>query len=102
MKDRGMKKWAPYASLIEQKGTMQRMKQQRVRSTKPHLSQEAAEAVNRNLLESVGKNVVIEYFEDGERKKINTHVIRLNLDEKTVKTKHGNFPFSTLLMVEIV
>ena len=101
MKDRGMKKWAPYASLIEQKGTMQRMKQQRVRSTKPHLSQETAEALNRHLLESVGKNVVIDYFEDGERKKIHTQVIRLNLDEKVVKTNDGNFPISSLLWIEI-
>jgi hypothetical protein len=101
MSDRGMKKWAPYASLIEQKGTMQRMKQQRGKAAKPLLSNEAAEELNRNLLESIGKDVIIDYFEKGERKTIKTVVIRLNLDEKMVKTQDGNLPFSSLLKVEI-
>jgi hypothetical protein len=100
MSDRGMKKWAPYASLIEQKGTMNRMKSNRTKQNKPLLSSEAADAINRALFENMGKVVQILYFDNGERKKIQTTLLALKIEDKQIKTSDGYFLISSLLSVE--
>ena len=100
MSDRGMKKWAPYASLIEQKGTMNRMKTNRLKMQKPLLSSEAAEAINRGLLENIGKTIHLTYFEDGERKSIQTTLLAIKKDENRIKTTDGFFLLKSLLAVD--
>ena len=62
MSDRGMKKWAPYASLIEQKSTIAKMKNHRVQVKKPQLSQDMAHEINDCLLRAKDQHVVIDYF----------------------------------------
>lgn len=63
--DRGMKKWAPYASLIEQKDYLFRMRKNRDRITKPLLSSEQAEEINGLLLNHNGALLTFRYFYDG-------------------------------------
>lgn len=99
MSDRGMKKWAPYASLIEQKGTMNRMKINRTKTTKPLLSNEAVEAINRALFENVGKAIQITYFEEGLRKTIKTTLLAINIEQKCIQITEGSLPFSSLLSI---
>jgi antitoxin component YwqK of YwqJK toxin-antitoxin module len=66
MSDRGMKKWAPYASLIEQKGTIRRMKHARSQSPKPLLSSDRAQELNEIILMSLGKNIIVQWYENGQ------------------------------------
>ncbi len=63
--DRGMKKWAPYASLIEQKDYLYRMRKNRDRISKPLLSSEQAQEINDLLLNHHGDLFVFRYFHDG-------------------------------------
>lgn len=102
MSDRGMKKWAPYASLIEQKGTLQRMKRHRTKIPKPLLSEDDANHINQMLYESVGKNVRISYYHDGEILTCDTLFIRLQLDHKRMQTSIGFIPLSSLLKITII
>ena len=45
MSDRGMKKFAPYASLIEQNDYLERMRYEKNKIEKPKLSSEKAEEI---------------------------------------------------------
>jgi hypothetical protein len=85
MKDRGMKKWAPYASLIEQKGTVQEMKGDKRKVQKPLLSQEQAEDINRFIVQlKKGQSVRITYYNDGIIQTIQGVIHRLDFDAKTL------------------
>ncbi len=65
MSDRGMKKWAPYASLIEQKGTLGAMMHNRQKVARPHLSSDQAVFIERRLVDYGGETLTITYFDDG-------------------------------------
>jgi hypothetical protein len=83
MKDRGMKKWAAFASLIEQKGTIQDMKGDKRKVQKPLLSQEQAEEINRLLVQlKKGQSVRITYFNEGYIQIIQGVIQRLDFDSK--------------------
>ena len=49
MSDRGMKKWAPYKSLIEQDVYLNKMKKEKEKISKPIISSEEAENINEIL-----------------------------------------------------
>jgi hypothetical protein len=102
MSDRGMKKWAPYASVIEQKNVVTSTKKNRLKQTKPQLSTEAAEAINQTLLQSPKAHVSLTYFYEGERVLIQTFVKSINFDTHTLITKDGHFDLKNILSIEII
>ena len=70
MKDRGMVKWAPYKSLIEQEDFMGNMKKKRKRIEKPFNLEEKCEEINTLLCTYHGQKVEISYYNDGYIEKI--------------------------------
>ncbi|MCQ2796987.1 MAG: YolD-like family protein [Bacilli bacterium] len=70
MSDRGMKKWAPYKSLIEQDDFMKNMRVQKKRIQKPKVCEEKAQEINDLLVNYDGQVIVMEYFVDGFIEKI--------------------------------
>ena len=46
MSDRGMKKWAPFSSLIEQSTCLEKMRFEKNKIEKPKISNERAEKIN--------------------------------------------------------
>jgi hypothetical protein len=80
MSDRGMKKWAPYASLIEQKGTISTMKNKRGQFKKPLLSQDMANDINAVLLIAKNKDVIVDYFFEGNKYQVSGIVTKMNFD----------------------
>lgn len=70
MKDRGMVKWAPYKSLIEQEDFMGNMKKKRQRIEKPLNLEEKSEEIDMLLRQYHGQKVVVSYYEDGFIEKI--------------------------------
>lgn len=102
MSDRGMKKWAPYASVIEQKNVVRSTKKNRLKQIKPHLSQEAAEAINQTLLLSPGKHICFTYFHEGERMMIKTFVKKINFDTHQLMTLDGAFDLNNILSIDII
>lgn len=102
MSGRGMKKWAPYASLIEQKGTITRMKQTRTNIKKPLLSQEQAMQINDLLFKIQQKIAKIDYFIDGTLHSMAGLVNKVNLDEKYLEVNHQRILFHTLTSIQLI
>ncbi len=101
MSDRGMKKWAPYASLIEQKGTISRMKNHREKVKKPQISQDMANEINACLLRANGQNVVISYFLEGNKHEISGIVSKMNYDQKWLMISEFKLSFALILSMRI-
>jgi hypothetical protein len=101
MSDRGMKKWAPYASLIEQKGTISKMKNHREKVKKPQLSQEMANEINESLLRAKDQNVVIDYFFEGSKHRISGLVTRINYEQKWLMINEFKLSFVLILSIRI-
>lgn len=77
-----MKKWAPYASLIEQKGTIVRMKEARNYQQKPLISQEQAKEINEVLTSCYRTHVKLTYFRSGQTFVIEGIVEKIDYDQK--------------------
>lgn len=91
MSDRGMKKWAPYKSLVEQGYSLNELSKNNKKVDKPKISLEMAEEINEVLCEYHGQEVVVGYYRRGEilevittLKKIDTIEKRLVLPDKSV------------------
>lgn len=101
MSDRGMKKWAPYASLIEQKGTMSKMKNHRGQVKKPQLSQDMANEINACLLRAKDQQVIIDYFVEGSKHRLSGRVTTINYEQKWLLINHITVSFSLILSISI-
>jgi hypothetical protein len=101
MSDRGMKKWAPYASLIEQKGTISTMKNRREQFKKPLLSQEMANEINACLLIAKARDVIIEYFFEGNKYHLSGIVTKMNYDQKCLTIDDMTISFKSILSIKI-
>ncbi|MBP5092082.1 MAG: YolD-like family protein [Bacilli bacterium] len=63
--DRGMMKWAPYQSLVEQASTLAFMRKKKNRVPKPSISSDQAAEINEILANYSGENVSATYWRDG-------------------------------------
>lgn len=102
MNGRGMKKWAPYASLIEQKGTVSNMKHNRGKMAKPHLSQDQANHLNQLLMIIADKKAKIIIFNDGKTLTLSGMVTKVNFDEKWLVLNDQRIPFQTMLSIQML
>ena len=80
MSDRGMKKWAPFSSLIEQATCLEEMKYQRNKIAKPILTEDQVEKIN-FVLQSYkkGQIVNIKFYNDGYLYIVSTSIKRIDL-----------------------
>ena len=77
MSDRGMKKWAPYKSLIEQDAYLNKMRKEKEKISKPKISNEEAENINEILTTYHGEELEISYFRNEE-------ILKENIVIKTI------------------
>lgn len=91
MSDRGMKKWAPYRSLIEHMPELDKTIKERNKIEKPHLSEDEAEHINDVLTNYQGEILLITFFrnnvinkEEATIKKIDVSERKLVLDSRRV------------------
>jgi hypothetical protein len=102
MKDRGMKKWAPYASLIEQKGTLVSMKHARKKIAKPLLSQEQAQEINQALLLcKQGMHIRLQIYNHDVITTIEGTLQRINVDQKEITIDDQIIAFKQLIDIKI-
>ena len=101
MSDRGMKKWAPFSSLIEQATCLEEMKYQRNKVSKPILTEDQIEKIN-YVLQSYqkGKIVKIKFFHDGYLYIINTSIQKIDLDNRVLVLENGKLSFSNIVDIE--
>ena len=75
MSDRGMKKWAPFSSLIEQATCLEQMKYERNKIEKPELTQDQIEKIDHALQTyQKGQVVKIKFYSDGYLYEINSSI----------------------------
>ena len=101
MSDRGMKKWAPYASLIEQKSTIQKMRMKRSLVKKPHLSQEAAETLDEAIRQSVGKHCRVKFFHEGVIYEELFFFRKIDFDQRLLIFSEVSLPINDILAIHI-
>ena len=100
MSGRGMKKWAPYASLIEQKGTVMQMKKNRQAIPKPILSQEQANELNEALLNIKQGPITLSYYRAGQTITITGGTTRINYDEKYLILNEHTIKFHEIVKLK--
>ena len=101
MSDRGMKKWAPYSSLIEQATCLEEMKYQRNKIEKPTLTDDQIEKINNVLISyKKGQEIKIKFFHDGYLYEIKTSIKRIDLDNKCLVLTSGKLNFDSIIDIE--
>ena len=101
MSDRGMKKWAPFSSLIEQATCLEEMKYQRNKVSKPVLTEDQMEKIN-YVLQSYqkGQIVKLKFYHDGYLYVINTTIKRIDLENRKLILEKGKLDFSNLIDID--
>ena len=101
MSDRGMKKWAPFSSLIEQATCLEEMKYQRNKIEKPLLTEDQIEKIN-YILQSYqkGQVVKIKFFHDGYLYVVNTTIKKIDLDNRLLILENGKLSFANLIDID--
>lgn len=101
MSDRGMKKWAPFSSLIEQATCLEQMKYERNKIQKPVLTTDQMEKIE-NTLQSYkkGQIVKITFFNDGYIYYVTTSIKRIDIENRVLVLDNGKLPFSEILDIE--
>ena len=100
---RGMKKFMPFASLIEQSDFIKAEFYKKGKRPKPIISPDDAERINEVLTSYVeGEEILITYFYDGYIKKLNTVIKRIDLVYKKLITPKLVIPLDDILNIEYV
>ena len=101
MSDRGMKKWAPFSSLIEQATCLEQMKYQRNKINKPVLTTDQIEKIN-YVLQSYQKNQVvkIKFFNDGYLYLIESQIKRIDLENRCLILDNGKLRFENIIDID--
>ena len=100
MNDRGMKKWAPYASLIEQKGSLAMMRHERSKVKRPHISADQAELIERQLVAYDGSALTITFFDDGFIKTCRTKIIRIDPLLRQIECEERRIAYKDILSLQ--
>lgn len=101
MSDRGMKKWAPYKSLVEHDPAINNMQKERNKISKPKISSETAEEINELLSNYHGQEVIITYYRNGEIKDKNAIIKKIDpLERKLLLLERGTITFSELIYIK--
>ena len=84
MSDRGIKKWAPYKSLVEQDYSLKEQKERDSRKEKPTISNEKAEEINEILSNHNGSPLKIHYYRKGQTFEIVDSIKRIDIYERKI------------------
>lgn len=98
--DRGMKKWAPFSSLIEQATCLEKMRYEKNKIEKPKIATEVAHKINYILNNITDSIVEIKFYYNGYIYNIDARILRVNKTLKLIVTDKGNIPFSEILDIK--
>lgn len=102
MSDRGMKKWAPYKSLVEHDPALVEMRKNRTKIEKPRISSEEAEIINELLLHHEGRTLIATIYKNGEL--IDKEIIIKTVDpyeKKIITTSRSSIYLKDLIGLRI-
>ena len=100
--DRGMVKYQPYKSLVEQSAILARMRYEKNKQSKPWISSDRAEEINEILVHYAREEARLEYWEDGYRYALFGSMDRIDVTRRVIAMKGKSIAFSQLVNLERV
>ena len=84
MSERGMKKWAPYKSLIEQEKYLKKASQNNEKQVKPQISSDEAENINEILVNYHGEELEISYWRNEKINTVSSILVKIDPENKKI------------------
>ena len=84
MSERGMKKWAPYKSLIEQEKYLKKAHDNNNKQVRPQISSDEAEMINEILVNYQGEELEITYWRNEKINTISSILVKIDIDNKKI------------------
>ena len=101
MSDRGMKKWAPFSSLIEQATCLEQMKYERNKIPKPILTTDQIEKIEYVLQNyQRGQVIKIKFYNDGYLYEIETTIKKIDVENRCLVLEKGKLRFDKIIDIE--
>ena len=97
MSDRGMKKWAPFSSLIEQATCLEKMRYEKNKIEKPDISSDVAEKINYILVNCINEEIEVLFFYNGYIYIVKSTLLKVDKIQKTVELNEGTIPLKDIL-----
>ena len=98
MSDRGMKKWAPYKSLIEQEKYLNKVSDDNKKIEKPQISSDEAELINEILVNYQGEELIITYWRNSKINTMSAILKKIDVENKKIVLQDRR----TIYFVEII
>lgn len=86
---RGMKKWAPFKSLVEQTDHLRSLQKRKDKIEKPLISNDRAVKINEILEKYHGQDLLIKYFENGTIFEVKTTIKSIDIYEHILTIENG-------------
>lgn len=100
MSDRGMKKWAPFNALESQQDEVHKIIQEKQRVPFPTLSDEQIEEINYFLSTYDNEECIIQFYYDGFIKIIQGTIIKIDINNKFIKTLNHKIPLDKIISLK--
>ena len=101
MSDRGIKKWAPYKSLVEQTPSLEGTYEDNRKIERPKISQDVAEEINEILVNYHNQDLKIRFFKRGRVYENISSLKKIDvLNKKIVTSDDVTIAFIDLLYLE--
>ncbi len=99
--ERGMKKYLPFASLVEQETELNKMLYEKNKTSKPLISTENAEKINKILTNyNQDEDYTFKLFYDGYIYKYTGSIIKIDKYKKRIFFKEFSFPLKDIIDIE--
>ena len=101
MSERGMKKWAPYKSLVEQEKYLKKASDNNQKVERPQLSSDEAELINEILVNYQGEELIITYWRNDKINTISTVLKKIDvINKKIILPDRKTISFMELINLE--
>ena len=101
MSERGMKKWAPYKSLIEQEKYLKKAHQDNEVIARPVISSDEAEEINETLVNYHGEELEVSYWRNDKINTISTILVKIDpVNKKIVLPERKTINFNELISLK--
>lgn len=101
MSDRGMKKWMPFNSLVEQKQYLRQMKQDINKIEPPLLSEDQTEDINNILCNYHGEVVEVHFFKKNKNFSIMGKITKIDKSAHCIVINNMLINVSTITFLKI-
>jgi DNA-binding winged helix-turn-helix (wHTH) protein len=102
MSDRGMMKWIPYKSLIEQDEELKKWRINRDKVDKPVLLEDKINEINESLMNYHNQEIIATYFNNGYIIKVKGIIKKIDQYDQSLLVEDTKIPLRDLLDINNV